>query len=367
MPPTRSRARNQNQVMPNHRAARQSLQEGVKLVFELTDLCNFMCVHCIREEGRSSQASCSSAHFLAPETIRRILAEVEPYGMVDSIALTGGEPTIHPRFAEIVSTIADSGYMISLVTNGWDFPGALESILAVKPFVRAVTFSLDGATEATHDAIRNREGSFRAVMSAITSCQHHGLNVQINMTVTRSSRSQLVEMALLASRLGCSAVGFAHCQPTPGARAAGLTMTMPERLQVESDIADIQRQLNLKVYLAGDHHSPSLFVQCPQLCLRELNIDYRGFLTACCVLSGFQGGAPDTDVVADLNRVSIFDAHQALITRIAAVNQDKINRLRAGTSTPADHFMCSHCLKHYGKVPDLDSVLLPSARDGAKE
>ncbi len=173
-------------------------------------------------------------------------------------------------------------------------------------------------------------------------------------------------MALLAGRLDCSAVGYAHCQPTADAVAEDLVMDAGERRRVEADIAALQRQLRIKLFLAGDHHSQSLFFQCSQLQMREFNIDYRGFLTACCALSNYRGGAEDTDVVADLNRVSFPEAHRSLIDRIAELNRDKTRRLAAGEATPGDHFICSHCLKYYRKVPDLDAILYPP-RGGAQE
>lgn len=353
--------------MKNRVGVRQSNPDGVKLVIELTRLCNFSCIHCLREESPRIPTRRGGGEFLAIELIDRVLKEVEPYGMVDHVALTGGEPTIHPRFGEIVALIAESGCALSLVTNGWNFSRALAALIPVRSCVRAVSFSLDGATEATHDAIRRREGSFRQVIDAIMQCRHRQLAAQINMTVTRANSGELVEMALLASRMGCNAIGYAHCQPTPDALAAGLVMGMQERMQVEADIADIQQQFQLGVYLAGDHYSDSLFVQCSQLGMREFNIDARGYLTACCALSNYRGGAADTDVVADLNQVSFPEAHQALIDRIAAVNREKVERLRTGEVTAADHFMCSHCLKHYRKVPDLEAILLESRRNHGKE
>ena len=101
----------------------------------------------------------------------------------------------------------------------------------------------------------------------------------------------------------------------------------------------------------------SLFHQCPQFRMQEFNIDYRGFLTTCCVLSNYRGGVPDTDVVADLNEVSFYEGHRRLIAKISQINNEKIQRLSTGQSREVDHFICSHCLEHYQKVPNLEEVL----------
>ena len=322
----------------------------MKLIFELTNLCNFSCVHCIRDEEGVKR-------FLDPGVIEKVLAEAESYSQVDNVALTGGEPTVHPRFAEVVDLIARHGYPFSFVTNGWGFRKTFDAVRPVADYVRAVTFSLDGAVEATHDRIRRRAGSYRQVIEAITLCRHHGVPVQINMTVTRANVGELEQMALLAARLDCAAVGFAHCQPTPDALRADLVMNAEERMAVEADVAELQRILSLDVYLAGDHSVRSPFFQCPQLQMREFNVDYRGFLTACCTLSNYRGGAEDTDVIADLNQVDFHTAHRAMIDRFAALNREKVERIAAGERRPADAFLCGHCLLHYAKVPDLETIL----------
>jgi len=327
-------------------------RQGLKIIFELTNLCNFSCVHCIRTEDGAKR-------FLSLDIVDTVLEQVERYEAVDMVAFTGGEPTLHPEFAQIVQRVAHFGYRFNFVTNGWSFPKTLEALLPVSGHVQAVSFSLDGAREETHDAIRRRPGSYRRVMQAISLCHHHGLNAQINMTVTRGNREEVEEMALLASRLGLSGVGYAHCQPTPDGLRADLVMSARERLQIEAEIAELQRMLRLPLYLAGDHFDRSPVFQCQQLRMREFNVDYRGYLTACCTLSNYRGGAEDTDVVADLNQVSFYEAHQRLVAKIAEINTIKIGGLAEGDVSDVDRFICSVCLKHYGKVPKLDSILAP--------
>lgn len=338
--------------MSGNAPRRPPIRQGMKVIFELTNLCNFSCIHCIRDEEGDKR-------FLDPAIIHKVLGEAESYQQVDNVALTGGEPTVHPRFGEILGIIAGYGYPFNFVTNGWGFRKTFEAIRPVAEYVRAITFSLDGATEQTHDRIRRRSGSFRQVMEAIALCRHHGVEVQINMTVTRANVGELEQMAMLAARLGCSALGYAHCQPTPDALHADLVMDAEERLGVEADIADLQKMFALKIYLAGDHSIRSPFFQCPQMQMREFNVDYRGYLTACCTLSNYRGGAEDTDVLADLNVVSFHEAHRAMIAKFAELNREKVERIGSGERRPSDGFLCGHCLLHYAKVPDLDDVLTP--------
>jgi hypothetical protein len=169
-------------------------------------------------------------------------------------------------------------------------------------------------------------------------------------------------MAILAGRLGCAALGYGHCQPTPEALAADLVLSTSERRNVETDIAALQQIFTMPIVLAGDHYAASRFAQCPQLRMQEFNIDYRGYLTACCTLSNYRGGTPETDVLADLRTVNFVEAHRRLITKIAQINQEKLERLASCAPTEAEQFLCTHCLLHYQKVPPLTHIESPSRR-----
>jgi MoaA/NifB/PqqE/SkfB family radical SAM enzyme len=253
-------------------------------------------------------------------------------------------------------------YPFTFVTNGWHFPQTFTKIQAWKSALDSVSLSLDGASEATHDALRRRPGSFRRLMQAISLCHVHGIPVYLNMVVTRANRAELEAMAVLASRLGCAALGYGHCQPTPDALAANLVLSARERRDVEADIAALQQMFTMPIVLAGDHYTASRFAQCPQLHMQEFNIDYRGYLTACCMLSNYRGGTPDTDVLAALRTVSFVEAHRHLIAKIAQINLEKLDRLATCAPTEAEQFLCTHCLLHYQKVPQLTHILVPPSR-----
>jgi MoaA/NifB/PqqE/SkfB family radical SAM enzyme len=321
----------------------------------LTNRCNFSCVHCIRSED--------GPHDDLPVTIvNKVLTEVQAYQPISLVAFTGGEPTLHPQFAEIVELVATHGYRVTFVTNGWNFPQTFVKIQAWKSALETVSFSLDGASETTHDTLRRQPGSFRRLMQAISLCHVHGIPVHLNMVVTRANRTELEAMAILASRLGCAALGYGHCQPTPDALAADLVLNARERRDVEMEIAALQQMLTMPIVLAGDHYTAARFAQCSQLQMQEFNIDYRGYLTACCTLSNYRGGTPETDLLADLQTVSFVEAHRRLIAKIAQLNLEKLERLATCAPTESGQFLCTHCLLHYQKVPQLAHILKPPSR-----
>lgn len=77
-----------------------------KLVVELTDRCNLRCGHCPsgRHGGRGE---------LDPTLFARLVSEAPASG-IDQVSFTGGEPTLHHRFAGLVAMTAAAGLNFGL-------------------------------------------------------------------------------------------------------------------------------------------------------------------------------------------------------------------------------------------------------------
>src|SRR5687768_1598534 len=88
------------------------------LRISVTDRCNFRCTYCMPEEGMQWVPR---AEVLTFEEIARVARiAVERYG-VDSIRLTGGEPTVRHRLPVLVEQLARLGVDLSMTTNGATF------------------------------------------------------------------------------------------------------------------------------------------------------------------------------------------------------------------------------------------------------
>jgi hypothetical protein len=76
-----------------------------------------------------------------------------------------------------------------------------------------VVFSVDGAIEATHDAIRG-PGQHRAVLEAVALAVAVGLPFGMTMTLHAGNVAELEALGFEAARLGARHVSFAMMQPT---------------------------------------------------------------------------------------------------------------------------------------------------------
>ena len=309
----------------------------VKLVVELTDRCNLRCGHCPsgRHGGRGE---------LDPALLGRVLGEARRWG-IDHLAFTGGEPTLHSRFAEIVAmTAAELDF--SLVTNGWTLPARLNTLLPHRERLRMITFSLDGAREVTHDALRG-PGSFRRVLQAVSACVLRELPFSFNMSLTRANRGEAEALVDLAAGLGALGVRFGHLMSDPNPAAAGLELTPAERKALDAELRALQARRDFPVGLAPGGWSEDLF-PCAPLREEEYNLSWRGQLGLCCHLSGFTAEA--RTVAADLDRVSLGEALTTLRATRGKLKAEKRQQRGHGDWRDDDHFPCWFCAKRFGAV-----------------
>ena len=195
-----------------------------RIVIELTNRCNLSCGHCFEERHAATGD-------LSLDVIEKVLREGKNCG-IDQVSFTGGEPTIHRRFDEIVHRVSEAGYRFSFVSNGVSFPRIYPLLLMHRNWFAGVTFSLDGAREATHDRLRGK-GSYRSVMRAISICTYKNLPFTLNMVLTAQNRGEIGEMVTLAEQLGSGGRAFGHLMPTQETALRKLDLTPQERREVE--------------------------------------------------------------------------------------------------------------------------------------
>jgi len=313
-----------------------------RLVIELTNRCNLRCQHCFDERHAASGD-------LSPEIIEKVLREGKSCG-IEHLAFTGGEPTIHHQFPEIIHQLCEAGYTFSFVSNGSNFRRIYPLLLHHRQSFKGVTFSLDGACEEIHDRLRG-PGSYRQVMRAASVCVFKELPFTLNIVLTAQNRSEVEKMVGLAARLGSSGVRFGHLMSTHETALRGLDLSPSERREVEAEIWRLQKTALVTVGMAPGYFSASPFFPCGPLELTEYNLDYQGNLTLCCQLSGFAGANAGRDVIGSLHEMSLAEACDRFHQRVAKYLADKRDRVNRGEFSELDHFPCWYCVKYLGKVP----------------
>ena len=152
------------------------------LFFELTNRCNLSCAHC--------GSSCSSqGNSLVVGDIRKVLTSVIDAGETPMIALTGGEPLMHPDFETIASVIRDMGFLWGMTTNATLIDAKTADMLK-RTGMGTVSVSLDGL-EAEHDALRRKKGAWQAAVRGLHELQKAGFDPQVTTVFHNGNFDQL--------------------------------------------------------------------------------------------------------------------------------------------------------------------------------
>lgn len=329
---------------------------------ELTNICNLHCSYCLRDEDALYH---TPARFFPVSLLQEIARQGREAVRLSHISFTGGEPTLHPKFADAVAAIAGEGLTTSFVTNGWHFDRVWPVIAANREAVTYIAFSLDGATREAHDKWRG-QGSFVRLVKAFSRCQHHEFPFEIKVIIRKDTLPQLEQIAIFAARMGAVGLSFAHLLPTSDEFDHALSLTGQERTMAEQEITVLARMFQMPIRLdVGYYNIDSSRPPCSPLAGVSGHIDYRGYLTLCCNLSGFRGAAGEADVAADLN-IEGFAAGFERLRRVANQQLERwratLTEYQARNERPelAVGSPCLFCLKTLGKTPwrDVDAGTL---------
>ncbi len=310
-----------------------------RIVIELTNRCNLSCGHCFDERHAATGD-------LPLEILKKVLRDGKSCG-IEQMSFTGGEPTIHRRFEEIIDLVTQARYPFSFVSNGASFPRIYRLLVDHRSWFLGVTFSLDGARQETHDRLRGKE-SYRSVMRAMSICAFKELPFTLNMVLTAQNRDEVGEMVDLAERLGSDGVRFGHLMATPETALRKLDLSPEQRRKVESEIWRLKKSASVPVGMAPGYFSASPFFPCGPLELEEYNLDYNGNLTLCCQLSGHSGVA--SDIIGNLNEMSLAEACEHFRESVVTYLADKRAKVNSGKFSELDHFPCWYCLKYLSKT-----------------
>jgi MoaA/NifB/PqqE/SkfB family radical SAM enzyme len=166
--------------------------------WQLTNRCAGRCLACCEESGPDKAWRDELTRAKALDLARGIIDFGIPY-----VAFGGGEPLGVAHCWELFDLLATAGVGLKLETDGNRIDDSAADRLAALA-VDCVQISVDGATAATHDALRPGSG-FDGAIAAIKRLTARGLAPQFVFVPNRLNLHEIVNAYDLASALGCGA------------------------------------------------------------------------------------------------------------------------------------------------------------------
>ncbi len=184
----------------------QKMPAPFLIVWNFTNMCNLRCKHCYQRADKPLPDELSLREKLM------VVDQLDKAG-VAAVALSGGEPTIHPDFYRIVYEIASRGMYAAVATNGWMFADIKNLEKAKKAGLRYVEVSLDSADPKKHDWFRGVPGAWERAVQALKNAVKLGMNHALAVTLTKVNIDEVDDILDLAESIGVQRVVFFNFVP----------------------------------------------------------------------------------------------------------------------------------------------------------
>jgi radical SAM protein with 4Fe4S-binding SPASM domain len=211
----------------------------VAYYLELTSACHNRCPGCgnVYADERDRNRSFFHTPVSLDETEWcHLITRLAPHA--HQFKLTGGEPTLHPAFAEIIQTVEDCHISFTLFTNGrWPHPDALISLLRGAATCEGLLVSLHGPDAATHEAFSGVPGSFDETVSNVRRAADADVDVAISIVINRRNWDRIAETLNLALSLGANHL---VCNRYISVYGAPADTVAPSEAQLRAAIAAVE-------------------------------------------------------------------------------------------------------------------------------
>jgi radical SAM protein with 4Fe4S-binding SPASM domain len=194
---------------------------------ELTSRCNERCVHCyIPHEQKHAD--------LDWELGANVLDQLRDMGTM-SVTFSGGEPLLHPRFADFIKKARANDFIINLLTNGTLITKDMGLFLH-EMNVAMVQVSIYSMDPVIHDAVTTSAGSLSRTLAGVEQLLDANAPVQISCPVMKQNSAAYRDVALWCKERGLKVMSDFILM----AKSNFDTSNLEERLDIEETRALIR-------------------------------------------------------------------------------------------------------------------------------
>lgn len=164
------------------------------IAWQLNSECNIECLHCCEEAGHHMPDSLKRNEIT--DLCEQIAALKIPY-----VAVSGGEPLLHPDFFSICEFFRRHQISLKVETNGLLIDQSAARRFAEMEF-RSVQVSVDGATAESHEKLRIK-GKWQPTIDACRYLVEAGVNTEVVFVPTRFNIHEAGDAIDMTYKMGC--------------------------------------------------------------------------------------------------------------------------------------------------------------------
>lgn len=211
----------------------------IRVELEITEVCNLRCLFCYNDAERKVPSF---------ERVKELIERLAGQGVLE-LVLTGGEPTSHPNFDDIVAYAVKKIPCVMVQTNGTLMTCARAKMLR-DIGVAGVNISLHGNKEV-NTALTQVPGAYDLAISGIKACVKQGLTLWVNAVLTNVNEHCLVEHMKCLADIGVRNFTFTRFTPVGQIAKRELLLSNQKLIQLLRDIVAFGRDNGVSILLAN--------------------------------------------------------------------------------------------------------------------
>lgn len=175
---------------------------------ELTERCNFNCIHCYINQPADDQAI--KAREMTTSQIKTILDEAVKLGALE-VRFTGGEPLLREDFEELYIYARGLGVKVLLFTNGSLITSDLVNLFARVPLLERIEITIYGMTPSSYAAITRVHGAYEQVQRGINLLLDFNVPFVVKGAVLPPNEEEIAVFETWAAKLPWMEVSPSYC------------------------------------------------------------------------------------------------------------------------------------------------------------
>lgn len=207
-----------------------------RIYFQITRNCNLECPACFIKAQKGGQHVPTSA-------VMEIATFMGQNGLME-VRLTGGEPTTHPDFFDILHKFQDENIYVSVATNGVLNPKMLDALCKEQNIW--VICSVDGNRD-THN--RYRPNTFDKIIQNLKYLKNKKPATRLRLTtvLTKENKKQMYELGQICKSVDAESITIIPLRPqVRDQKIKDEMVTAEEFKQVLDQLVEVQEKLGIR-------------------------------------------------------------------------------------------------------------------------
>jgi len=197
------------------RSTKATSESVRRIVIKPTNRCVANCVACASR--RSVYGSIRPDELVSIEQWQRLFDDLKKTKL-ESITISGGEPTLYPQLADLIMMAKQCGWHVALNTNGWRLKSGSSFHRLVTSGVDCITISVDSSTAQLHDELRQLQGLWESAVTGLTKLMYYNsdtespIQVNVRSILSRYNYTDLPRLVGMCMRFRVDALMISYIE-----------------------------------------------------------------------------------------------------------------------------------------------------------